>query len=182
MTTTLLNIPLCAFFPYTPNNLQSLNFSHTSAWMSLGQTTEIAGMILLAFLLRKFGFRRLFLAGLLLTFTRFALAACDTKASLLLSLICHGASFVLVYIVAQLYMEQHIDGQWRTRAQALLSFLNGGIGNIIGYLGTGWWFFRCTTPQGTNWHLFWGVLAGFMLIVTMHFYYAFGNKTKHYTN
>jgi nucleoside transporter len=177
LTTTLLNIPLCAFFPYTPTHLQALHFSHTSAWMSLGQTTEILGMIMLSWLLHHYGFRKLFLAGLFLSCLRFSLAACNTQATLLLSLICHGASFVLVYIVAQLYMEQHIDPQWRSRAQAMLSFLNGGVGNIIGYLGTGWWFAACTLQQKTHWTLFWGVLAGIMALVAIHFFRSFKETT-----
>ena len=60
----------------------------------------------------------------------------------------HGASFVLVFITAQIYLNQHIDSAWRTRAQALMTLLNSGVGNIVGYLGSGWWFNACARPAG----------------------------------
>ncbi len=38
ITTTLFNIPLCAFYPYAPTHLHDRGFAHTSAWMSLAQS------------------------------------------------------------------------------------------------------------------------------------------------
>ena len=40
ITTTLFNIPLCAFYPYAPTHLHDRGFAHTSAWMSLAQITR----------------------------------------------------------------------------------------------------------------------------------------------
>jgi len=57
ITTTLFNIPLSAFYPYAPTHLHDLGFAHTSAWMSLAQTTEIIAMFGLAWLLHHCGSR-----------------------------------------------------------------------------------------------------------------------------
>ena len=176
ITTTLFNIPLSAFYPYAPTHLHDLGFAHTSAWMSLAQTTEIVAMFGLAWLLHHWRLKWIFAAGLALGVARFALSAMNTKTSLLLGVSLHGASFVLVFITAQIYLNQRIDSAWRARAQALLTLLNGGAGNLIGYLGTGWWFNACARPAGTRWPLFWGVLAATAAAVLVYFLAAFRGK------
>src|ERR1017187_4110357 len=151
ITTTLFNIPLCAFYPYAPAQLHDLGFAHTSAWMSLAQITEIIAMFSLAWLLLNWRLKWIFAAGLGIGVLRFALSALNTKGALLLGISLHGASYVLVFITAQIYLNQRIDPAWRTRAQALLTLLNNGVGNLTGYLGSGWWFDACTTKAVTHW-------------------------------
>jgi MFS family permease len=177
ITTTLFNIPICAFYPYAPTHLHDLGFAHTSAWMSLAQVSEIIAMFSLAWLLANWRLKWIFACGLGLGVLRFALSALNTNHSMLLGVTLHGASFVLVFITAQIYLEQNIDTAWRARAQALLTLMNGGIGNLIGYLGTGWWFTACTRPNGTQWPLFWGVLSAVVTAVLIYFLIAYREKS-----
>jgi nucleoside transporter len=178
ITTTLFNIPIAAFYPYAPTHLHDLGFAHTSAWMSLAQTTEIIAMFGLAWLLHHWRLKWIFACGLAFGVLRFASSALDTKTSLLLGISLHGASFVLVFITAQIYLNQRIDSAWRARAQALLTFLNGGVGNLIGYLGTGWWFDACTQSNRTHWPLFWGALTAAVGIVMIYFLAAYRGKSS----
>jgi hypothetical protein len=178
ITTTLFNIPLCAFYPYAPTHLHDLGFAHTSAWMSLAQTTEIIAMFGLAWLLHHWRLKWIFACGLAFGVLRFALSAMDTKTSLLLGVSLHGASFVLVFITAQIYLNQRIDSAWRARAQALLTLLNSGVGSLIGYLGTGWWFDTCARPVGTRWPLFWGGLSATVAAVLVYFLAAYRGKSS----
>ena len=71
---------------------------------------------------------------------RFVLSAFDTRVWLLLGVTLHGASFAMVLIVAQIYLEKNIEIAWRARAQALFSLMTSGVGNLLGYLGSGWLF------------------------------------------
>ena len=71
----------------------------------------------------------------------------------------HGASFTLVFITAQIYLDERIDPAWRARAQALMSLMTGGVGNLIGYLATGWWFAANSESGRTAWPVFWTGLA-----------------------
>jgi MFS family permease len=175
IVTTLFNIPLCAFYPYAPTHLRDLGLTHTSALMSLGQVTEIIAMFGLAWLLANWRLKWIFAAGLAFGVARFAFSALDTRPALLLGVTLHGASFVLVFITAQIFLEQQIDPAWRTRAQALLTLMNGGIGNLIGYLGTGWWFDACTAGH-TDWRLFWGMLSASVAAVLAYFLIAFRER------
>jgi MFS family permease len=118
--TTLFNIPIAAFYPYAPTHLHDLGFVRTSAWMSLAQVTEIIAMFSLAWLLHHWRLKWIFAAGLALGVLRFAASAMNTKGSLLIGVSLHGASFVLVFITAQIYLNHRIDSAWRSRAQALL--------------------------------------------------------------
>jgi MFS family permease len=176
ITTTLFNIPLAAFYPYAPTHLHDLGFAHTSAWMSLAQTTEIIAMFGLGWLLHNWRLKWIFACGLALGVLRFALSAMNTKTSLLFGVALHGASFVLVFITAQIYLNQRIDSAWRSRAQALLTLLNGGVGNLIGYLGSGWWFNACTQSNKTHWPWFWGALAAAVGAVMIYFLAAYRGK------
>jgi MFS family permease len=178
IVTTLFNIPLAAFYPYAPTHLQDLGFAHTSAWMSLAQVTELVAMFGLAWLLHNWRLKWIFTAGLALGVLRFALSAMNTKTSLLLGVSLHGASFVLVFVTAQIYLNQRIDSAWRARAQSLLTLMNSGVGSLIGYLGTGWWFNVCTQSNQTHWPMFWGALAAAVGVAMIYFLAAYRGKSS----
>lgn len=158
MVTTLFTIPLAGFYPFTPLHLRELGFVHTSAWMSLGQVTEVMAMLALGSLLLEWRLKWIVALGLAVGVLRFALCAIGTPWGVMAGVIGHGASYTLVYITAQIYLDQRVDPAWRARAQALMSLMNGGVGNLIGYLGTGAWFAACT-GGGTRWPIFWSGLS-----------------------
>jgi nucleoside transporter len=173
ITTTLFSIPLCAFYPYAPTHLHDLGFQRTSAWMSLGQVSEIIAMFGLAWLLANWKLKWVLAAGLGFGVVRYALSALDTPPALLLGVTLHGASFVLIFITAQIFLDQRIDPAWRTRAQALMTLMNGGFGNLLGYLGSGWWFSTCTSSGRTHWGLFWGGLSAAVGVALGYFLFAY---------
>lgn len=166
----LFSIPLAAFYPYTPLQLLELGLERTSAWMSLGHITEIIAMLILGSLLSRWRLKWIFAAGLGLGVARFALGALHHEFWLLVSVFLHGASFTLVYITAQIYLDQRVEPGWRARAQALGSVMNTGVGNLAGYLGTGWWFQWCHRSTEMDWSLFWGGIT--ILTLGVFFYFA----------
>lgn len=176
ITAALFNIPLAAFYPYAPTHLRDLGLAHTSAWMSLAQVSELVATFSLGWLLVKWRLKWIFACGLGFGVLRFALSAVNEKYWLLAGVALHGASFALVYITAQIYLEQRVDAAWRARAQALLSLMGNGVGNLTGYLGTGWWFAVCTHPAGTQWPRFWGGLAAMVGVVLIFFLTAYHGK------
>jgi MFS family permease len=172
----LFSIPLAGFYPFAPPHLQQLGFTHTSAWMTLGQVTEIAMMFLLGGLLLRWRLKWIFVCGLGFGVLRFALSAVNQKMWLLAGVALHGCSFTLVTITAQIYIDQRVDAAWRARAQALLLLMNTGVGNLLGYLGTGWWFNACTDCAGTRWPLFWTGLAAAVAMVTAYVLAAYHGR------
>jgi MFS family permease len=173
------NIPISGFYPYGPPALRDLGFTHLSAWMSLGQTTEVLSMFVLGGLLLRWRLKWIFACGLSFGVLRFVISALPYKAALVTGISMHGASFALVYITAQLYVDQRVEVSWRTRAQALLNLMYNGVGNLIGYIVCGWWFASCTIPLGTHWPAFWLGLSGGMAVVLVYFLTAYqGQKAR----
>jgi len=173
LTAALFSIPIAAFYPFTPPQLQQLGFQRTSAWMTLGQITEVISMLSLAGLFMRWRLKWIFAAGLSFGVLRFAFSALNQKTWLLLGVSLHGASFTLFFITAQIYLNERIESAWRARAQALMSLLTGGVGSLIGYLGTGFWHRACEQAEGTRWSLFWGGLAGSVAVILAFFLIAY---------
>jgi MFS family permease len=169
ITMALYAIPLAAFYPFTPPHLQELGFQRTSAWMSLGQITEIIAMLALATLFSQWRLKWIFSAGLAFGIIRFLLCAANGPAWLLAGVTLHGVSYTFFFITAQIYLNERVEAAWRARAQALMWLMSSGVGNLFGYLGTGFWFGVCSQPHGTRWPLFWNGLAGAVACVTIYF-------------
>lgn len=169
LTTALFAIPLAAFYPYAPAHLRELGLAHTSAWMSLGQITEVVAMLLLGTLLLRWRLKWMLALGLGLGVLRYALSATNTAWGHVAGVVLHGASFTLVIITAQIYLDQRVDPAWRARGQALMSLMNSGVGSMTGYLGTGAWFAACSSGGATRWPLFWSGLALAMAAVLVFF-------------
>lgn len=177
LTVALFCIPLAAFYPYTPPHLQQLGFQHTTALMSLGQITEIISMFCLAGLFARWRLKWIFAAGLTFGVLRFVLCALNQKAWLLAGITLHGFSFTLVFVTAQIYLNERIESVWRARAQALMSLMTGGFGNMAGYLGAGYWLRTCTDASGPRWPLYWSGIAAAVAAVFLFFLIAYHGKS-----
>ena len=173
LSACLLNIPLAAFYPYTPPHLNDLGLRHPTGWMSLAQTTEIAAMFTLGALLARWRLKWILLAGLVLALLRYAFFAMDSKSWILAGIMLHGGVYTLFFTTAQIYVNDRVDVAWRTRAQALLTLMTGGVGYFIGYLGCGWWFNSCAKNGATHWPQFWGVLTIAVAMVMGYFLFAY---------
>jgi MFS family permease len=173
LTVTLFGIPLAAFYPYTPLQLTALGMTHPTATMALGQTTEVVALFTLATLLRHVRLKWAILLGLFFGVARYALFAFDTRTALLLGIPLHGACYVLYTITAQIYLAERVERTMQARAQALFAMLTGGVSNLLGYLGTGGWYFLVTRGGLTNWPLFWGGLCATTVAITAYFAWAY---------
>jgi hypothetical protein len=100
----------------------------------------------------------------------------DGKGWVLAGVTLHGFAFTLFFITAPIYLDGRVDPAWRARAQALMSLMNTGVGNLAGYLGAGWWFRFCEQPTGMRWPLFWGGLAAAVGFVMIYFLAAYRGK------
>ncbi len=160
LTAALYNAPLAAFYPYTPIHLRAVGIEHATAAMTLGQVTEVLAMFALAGLLARVRLKWLFLVAIGCGIMRYALFALNTRTWLLVGISLHGIAFALYFVTAQIYVEHRVDARLRTRAQALLTLMIGGFGNLFGFLGSGWWRQYCTLRGETQWPIFWLGLAG----------------------
>jgi len=169
LTVTLFGIPMAAFYPYTPLHLSALGFVHPSATMTIGQASEVAGLLLLAGLTRRIRLKWVLLGGLLFGVVRYGLFALNTPALLLIGIALHGACYTFYNITAQVYLAERVDAVMRGRAQALFAMLTGGVSNLLGYLGTGWMFQLTGSSAGPRWSLYWSLLCAVTVAITVYF-------------
>ncbi|MFT3782097.1 MAG: MFS transporter [Nibricoccus sp.] len=170
LTVTLFGIPMAAFYPYTPLHLRALGFEHASATMSLGQLSEVIGLLFLAALTRQIRLKWVLMAGLCFGILRYGLFALNSRATLLLGISLHGACYTFYNITAQIYLAERVDTLMRARAQALYAMLTGGVSNLLGYLGTGLIFQLTSSDTNPRWTLYWGLLCAAAIAVTMYFF------------
>jgi len=170
LTVTLFGIPMAAFYPYTPLHLSGLGFTHPAATMTLGQASEVAGLLLLARLTRRIRLKWVLMGGLLFGIVRYGLFALSTPSALLVGIALHGACYTFYNITAQIYLAERVDVQMKARAQALFAMLTGGVSNLCGYLGTGWLFQLTGTAAGPRWPLYWSLLCVAAIAVTVYFF------------
>jgi MFS family permease len=172
LTAAFVAVPFAAFYPYTPAHLSDLGLHRTSAWMSLGQVLEVGVLLAIGAILSRWGFKRVIALGLCFGILRYALYALDTPWTVLSGIALHGFAFTFTYISTQLYLAERIKIQWRARAQALLSMMTGGIGNLVGYLLTGGWLAVCERHGGTAWTVYWLGLCGLVGLVMVYFVHS----------
>jgi MFS family permease len=170
------NICLVGYYPYAPLHFQQAGFTRVSAWMSLAQTTEVLSMFALGALLHRCRLKWIIACGLAIGVVRFVLCALPCKAGLLAGTTLHGACYALVYITAQIYVEERVDPGWRSRGQALLNLMYNGVGSLIGYLACGWWYAACSPDAATRWPVFWSGLAVGMAVVLAYFLTAYHGR------
>lgn len=180
ITAALFSIPLAAFYPFTPPHLRDLGLQHTAAWMSIGQITEILAMLGLAGLLTHWRLKWIFGAGLAFGVLRYGLCALDGRGWVLSGVFLHGFAFTLFYITAQIYLDERVEPAWRARAQALMSLMGGGVGNLVGFLSTGLWFAVCARDEGgrENWPVFWAGLSVVTAVVFGYFLLAYHGRPQ----
>jgi len=104
------------------------------------------------------------------------LCAVNGKLWLLAGTSLHGLSFTLYFITAQIYINERVGPEWRARAQAMMALMMNGVGNLIGFLGTGWWFKACAQGAGTQWQLFWSGVTLAVGVVMIYFLAAYQGK------
>jgi MFS family permease len=169
VTAALFNIPMAAFYPYTPMQLRDVGVGNAAAAMTIGQISELLTMFFMATLFARVRLKWVFLGGIAFGIVRYGLCALNSKGWLLAGVSLHGFAFTLYFITAQIYLEQRVPARLRARAQALLALMITGFGNLIGFLGNGWWKNANTVAGVTDWPVFWLGLGGVMAAVFVFF-------------
>jgi nucleoside transporter len=129
--------------------------------MSLGQVTEVAAMFGLAVLLKRLGFKRVLLLGILAEVCRFTVFAIGHPRALLIAAIpCHGLAYTLYFTAVYIYIDDHTDRGSRAGLHQLFSIINAGIGSLTANLLGGFCLDHLVSNSATHsYRRFWLVPA-----------------------
>lgn len=115
--------------------------NNANALISLSQMSETLCILLIPFMLKRFGIKKVMLMSMAAWVLRFGLFGVGNPSSvtgislLILSMIVYGVAFDFFNVSGSLFVEKETDLSIRSSAQGLFMLMTNGIGATIGMLG-----------------------------------------------
>ncbi len=110
----------------------------TSSVMTIGQAGEIAALMALPFMVRRFGIKATMVLGIGCWFVRFLGLALDPPLwAAVAGTFLHGPGIAWFTVGGQLFIDGRCSSHLRASAQALLLVCTSGLGAFLGNLGAG---------------------------------------------
>lgn len=123
--------------------------------MSLGQIAEIFTMAVLGYFLKRLGWKKIMILGILGHTIRFAVFAFfpEARALIVLIQVLHGICYAFFFATVYIFVDEYFPKDIRATAQGLFNFLIFGLGPFVGnflwpQLGE-----QFRTPAGLDWKM-----------------------------
>lgn len=179
--------PFISGFKEIPEFAGTWGANNANALISLSQISEALCILLIPFVLRRYGIKNVMLMAMFAWFLRFALLGLGDPGSgvwmFVLSMIVYGIAFDFFNVSGSLFVDAETDKRIRSSAQGVFMMMTNGFGATIGMLGAGavvnHLVYSKTDPleRLAGWETSWYIFAIYALIVMIFFAFIF--KYKH---
>ena len=126
-------------FKNLPEFANTFGANHANALISLSQVSETLCILLIPFILKRFGIKNVMLIAMFAWVLRFGLFGLGNPGAglwmFILSMIVYGVAFDFFNISGSLYVNENTSGEMRSSAQGLFMIMTNGIGATVGTLG-----------------------------------------------
>ncbi len=192
----LICIPLYFYFVMMAIYLTELGWSGITAKLSVSQFSDITFLYLLPIILKRLGYKKTIVVGILAWATRYlflagSVSVVDYAALLIfLAILLHGVCYDFLFITGQLYVDEVANERIRGATQGFIAFILWGVGAFVGTQLAGRVLAANTlaVPEGTilhDWSRIWltPALGAVAVLVIFAIYFrnpdAKGGGTKH---
>lgn len=177
VSSILICIPLAFYYNFTNLYLNESGVQAAAAYQSLGQMSEALFLLAMPFLLRRLGFKKTLLVGMLAWALRYVLFGFGDTGSMfwmiLVGLVLHGICYDFFFVAGQIYTDKFAPDHVRSSAQGLISMATYGLGLLIGSLISGPIVDAYVTEGGHAWTSIWLIPAALAAVVAVFFFLFF---------
>jgi nucleoside transporter len=173
-------------FQDIPKFADTFGANNANALISLSQISETLCILLIPFVLRRYGIKRVMLLAMLAWVLRFGLFAVGDPGSgvwmFVLSMVVYGIAFDFFNISGSLFVNTETDPSIRSSAQGLFMMMTNGFGASLGMFSAqavvNHFVNSQTEPLAMlhGWDTAWFIFAGYALVVAVVFAFAFRYK------
>ena len=135
----LICFPVYFYFVNMAPYLGELQWKYPIAKMTLAQVSDVIFLVLLAFMLRRLGYKLTIVIGLLAWIARYLLlwkSAGSVEALqtglIYMAILFHGVCYDFLFIAGQLYVDNESTERNRGAAQGFIAFILWGVGAFVG--------------------------------------------------
>ena len=174
-------IPFAMYFSYGSEFLLDQGFKFISITMNFGQLFEMALLLTIPFIVKRYGLRTTMILGLIALLLRYISfwggEAVNINALYILGILIHGLIFGYFYLGGQMYIDQKASKELKAEAQGFIFLVTFGLGLILGNFINGQIIeaFSHTTESEIiyDWNMIWGSTTAFSLLLIFLFVLLF---------
>jgi nucleoside transporter len=170
-----ITIVLAFYYTCTSDFLEkAAGVKDTGSTMAIGQICEMVFLPLLPIFLFRMGMKWVLALGMFCWGLRYFLFSQGGPEGLPFALVIigvalHGFCFDFFFAAGFIHVDNEAPKDIRASGQALFSFLTYGVGMWLGSLLAGWLKGRFTVDGAIDWHTFWLVPSGGVLLALLVF-------------
>ncbi len=150
-----------------------------TAWMSLGQMSEVVFMLLMPLIILRLGVKKMLLFGMLAWVARyglFALGAPDQIAWMVITgILLHGICYDFFFVAGQIYVDNDTPHAIRGQAQSFFVLITQGVGMLIGAQVVNA-IVEANSSPSVNWQPIWFWCALFAAVIAAIFLFFFKER------
>ena len=182
LSSVAISIPLAFYYNFTNLFLNEKGMQSTAGIQAFGQVSEILFMLLMPFLLIRFGVKKMLAIGMIAWAVRYVLFAYGNIDAgywmLITGILLHGICYDFFFVTGQIYTDRLAGERFKSAAQGLITLATYGVGMMIGSLVSGPIVDQFATANAHDWQSVWLVPAAIAVVVVILFLLLFKNDKQ----